>query len=134
MRAAIIFLLILPFPASAGELGRFFFTPQERQAFDAQASGTPATPVANGIGGTVTVSGIVKRSSGKYTAWINGVPYTEADAANRFQFNNRGSGSITVPASGGKNLTLKAGQTGSPQSGQVTEPYQSAPVPPPEAK
>lgn len=60
--------------AYAQEVGRVFFTPQQRQDLDRrrdtnapESSGTPVESL-------VTVNGHVTRSSGKTTTWINGVP------------------------------------------------------------
>jgi len=58
-------------------LGRLFFTPERRAALDRarqlniqeQQQVTPTD--------VVTVNGIVTRSSGKRTTWVNGVPITE---------------------------------------------------------
>jgi len=60
-------------PAAADELGRLFFTPQQRQELDRRrASNVQEKEVV--IESTVTVSGHVARSSGKTTTWVNGVP------------------------------------------------------------
>lgn len=64
--------------ATADEtLGRLFFTPERRQQLDRQRDlnlldkqQIPAEP-------TLTIDGIVTRSSGKSTAWINGIPQHE---------------------------------------------------------
>lgn len=72
-------------PASAaaaddGGLGRLFFTPERRQSLDRQRQlnvhDSPASEDA-----TLTINGVVVRSSGKRTAWINGVAQNENDSA-----------------------------------------------------
>src|SRR5262245_34294205 len=54
-------------------LGRLFFTPQQRQDLDRrrQANIQESAVTANSF---VTVNGQVSRSNGKNTVWINGVP------------------------------------------------------------
>lgn len=60
-------------PAAADELGRLFFTPQQRQDLDRRRdSNLQEKEVV--IESTVTVNGHVTRSSGKTTTWVNGVP------------------------------------------------------------
>lgn len=61
--------------ASAAELGTLFNTPEERDRLDrlrrgepAVAAGTPDSPR------TPQVTGFVKRSDGRNTVWIDGVP------------------------------------------------------------
>jgi hypothetical protein len=72
---ALLLAAALAAPAAAQELGRLFFTPERRQALDRQrevslvehreAAGEPA----------LTIDGVVVRSSGRRTVWINGVAH-----------------------------------------------------------
>jgi hypothetical protein len=67
--------LSVPGPAAAAddELGRLFYTPQQRQELDRRrASNVQEKEVV--VESSVTVSGHVARSSGKTTTWVNGVP------------------------------------------------------------
>jgi hypothetical protein len=67
-------------PAAAQEssdLGRLFFTPERRQLLDRQRElnieaqqDVPDDP-------TLVINGVVSRSSGKRTVWINGVPQND---------------------------------------------------------
>lgn len=59
--------------ASAQELGRIFFTPQQRQDLDRRRN-LNVTESEVVVESLVTVNGHVTRSSGKTTTWINGVP------------------------------------------------------------
>jgi len=94
-----------PVPAAADEnLGRLFFTPQQRQDLDRrrQANAQETATSANSL---VTVNGQVSRSLGKTTTWINGVPQANArkppDPAQ-----------VTLPGGEGEaSVTLKIGQT-----------------------
>jgi hypothetical protein len=71
--------VMLPAAAAAqgSELGRLFYTPQQRTELDkrrvsnvpAQAEAAPVVQQPN-----VTLNGYVGRSSGKTTTWVNGVP------------------------------------------------------------
>ena len=80
--STLILLCAIPAPTLAEDsLGRLFFTPERRQAMDRQRqlnplgtteSAAPETP-------TLTINGVVTRSSGKRTVWINGVAQNEKD-------------------------------------------------------
>src|SRR3974390_1439664 len=76
-------------PAKSLELGRLFYTPEQRGDMDrkrytkppapkieAPAAAAPA-PVAPSSPHTVTLEGYVSRSSGHSTEWVNGVPQND---------------------------------------------------------
>jgi len=86
------------------ELGRLFFTPQQRRELDRrrQLNIQEATvvPVKE-----LTVNGQVSRSSGKSTTWINNVPQHDA-------YPTRDPARVTLPGDEGEPpLSLKIGQT-----------------------
>ncbi len=56
--------------ASAAELGRLFFTPEQRAEF---AFEQLQTNTGNANSNTLKVNGIVQQQGGRRTAWINGV-------------------------------------------------------------
>lgn len=58
-------------------LGRLFFTPERRQALDQQREMNISEPTNEDP--ALTLNGIVTRSSGKRTAWINGVAQNERE-------------------------------------------------------
>lgn len=61
-------------------LGRLFFTPEKRLALEHQRlSNIQETQTLEGA--TMSLDGIVQRSSGKSTVWINGRAQDEHDAA-----------------------------------------------------
>ena len=60
---------------AAPPLGRLFFTPERRQTLDRQRQfKVPDRPELNAEP-TLTINGVVTRSSGKRTVWINGVAH-----------------------------------------------------------
>jgi hypothetical protein len=71
-------------PAAATDVGRLFYTPQQRAELDHKRA-TNAVEAEVVVERLVTVNGRVSRSSGKTTTWINGVPqydtYTGGDPA-----------------------------------------------------
>jgi hypothetical protein len=72
----LLLLLALPASASAAALGRLFYTPEQRSGLEqarqqkraATADGTTAAPKP------LTYDGIVLRSDGRATRWIDGKP------------------------------------------------------------
>ena len=85
LKTLLVSLSLLP-PAIAPlaaeeELGRLFFTPERRQLLDRQRlmniQSRPEIPEDP----TLTINGVVARSSGKRTVWINGVAQNENDVA-----------------------------------------------------
>ena len=60
-------------PCTAQELGRLFFTPEQRSALDARRKARmPDRPaVAVVASPTMRLDGYVKRSGGKSTVWVN---------------------------------------------------------------
>jgi hypothetical protein len=99
--------------AEAQQLGRLFLTPQERQELDrkrAVSGVATAAPQEE----AVTVNGVVRRSSGKTTTWINGVPHDDAHRPSP-------TGRIALE-SGTTTVGVKVGQTLDRASGTVTDP------------
>ena len=80
--STLILLCAIPAPTLAEDsLGRLFFTPERRQAMDRQRQLNPlgTTESASSETPTLTINGIVTRSSGKRTVWINGEAQHEND-------------------------------------------------------
>ena len=129
-------------PASAEPptLGRLFFTPAERVHLDelrrkppappqvavtTQPEAVPAAPTPQYI----TVNGVVRRSDGNSTVWVNNKPVTgqrSEDGVVVTPSGTRGSGNVTlrVPETG-RTIDLKVGQQVEVRSGQVQEGYES---------
>src|SRR5262245_57720428 len=96
-------------------LGRLFFSPQQRQDLDRrrQANIQESAVTVNSF---VTVNGQVSRSNGKNTVWINGVP----------QETSRKPGDparVTVQGGEGEpSINVKVGQTLDRVRGEVKDP------------
>jgi hypothetical protein len=122
-------------PASAQErLGRLFFTPAQRASLDVarsqraraavatEKSEVEATPVPQ----TITYSGVVRRSDGKTTVWINNQPVHDRESAGAAAIVGRvradGSVTLQVPQSG-RSVSLKPGQSVELLTGAVEEGY-----------
>ncbi|TMH93211.1 MAG: hypothetical protein E6H42_03540 [Betaproteobacteria bacterium] len=104
--------------AAQQNLGRLFFTEQERQDLDRRRQAN-IQETAVVVESTVTVNGQVSRSSGRSTTWINGVPQESArkplDPAR-----------VTLPGGeGAPSVTLKIGQTLDKVRGEIRDPAAS---------
>lgn len=123
-RRTIVLLAILTIaPAQAETLGRLFHTPEQRALLDQTRRSTPAgvlspdSSTADTPG--VMVNGIVTRSDGKRSTWVNGrMEHGAGDA--------RGSVRMTLPNG---EVQLRVGQHIDPATGQVTESYRRVPPP-----
>ena len=124
--ASLALLPLLPLaaqgPASAqnasaghGELGRLFFTPQQRQELDRRRQlNIKESPEAIQED-KLTVNGLVSRSSGRTTTWLNRVPQNDT-------YHPLGSGA--VPIRSGENepqVPLKVGQSLDRTRGSVSD-------------
>ena len=66
-------------PVQAQSLGRLFFTPEKRAALDRQRQLNLTQARDSGEDSSIlTINGVVQRSSGKSTTWINGSAIDES--------------------------------------------------------
>lgn len=93
--------LTIAAPVAAEELGRLFFTPQQRAQLE--AGSTPADDSASHD--SLTVNGIVQKHGGARTVWINGV----AKSAGKSDERSPASLPLTVPGQS-KPVRIKVGQ------------------------
>jgi len=114
-------LLVLSIALSQGlhaqELGRLFFTPEQRDALDARRRArVPDKPAPTPIvASPVTrLDGYVRRSDGRSTVWVNGDTLDDSRA--------QADGRVSVPVGeGGARVRLKPGEMLDRGSGEVTD-------------
>jgi hypothetical protein len=107
-------------PCSAQEVGRLFFTPEQRQALDARRRARlpdrPNAPVTTSP--TTRLNGYVSRENGKSTVWVNGEPLPEsASEAPRIN----ASGRVGVNVESGARATLRPGEVLDRGTGEVKD-------------
>lgn len=120
----LIALLLTAGPAASAEpLGRLFFSPAERAALDQARAHQPGS-LSAATHGEISLSGYVRRSSGKTTTWINSVPQHDAAASPT-------TSGVPIRLPSGRQITLKPGQSYDQVRGEIREGYQGVPVIPP---
>jgi hypothetical protein len=139
---AVIGLALSNVEARGQGLGRLFTTPEERQMLEALrreppaesqpqvADEAPPEPAPMAVPG-VTVNGVVYRSRGNNTVWVNGVNSFDGDlGSQQVNVSTRGQPrpgvAVQLPR-GRPGALLKPGQTLDTAAGQVTDLYQREP-------
>ena len=113
--------------AQAQDLGRLFFTPEQRAALDARRKArVPDKPAATPVteSPVTRVNGAVQRGSGRSTVWVNGEMIPENAQPDSARVTPRGSkpGSVSVPL--GENAPprdLRVGEALDRGSGEVRD-------------
>ncbi|PHV23235.1 hypothetical protein CSQ92_09645 [Janthinobacterium sp. BJB446] len=118
--------------AQAQQLGRLFLSPEQRTQLDAQRYGPPpsdpalaaaAPPPPPPPAPPVELNGVVQRSSGHSTVWLN--QEVQNEPHNRLADGKPGT--LTLRLSNGQVVLLKPGQRYDPASGTVTEVQETPP-------
>ncbi len=121
---ALAVLLVLPAaPCAAQELGRLFFTPEQRDALDARRKArVPDKPAAAEVAApTLRLDGYVKRSGGRSTVWVNGESISEGTSAGSPRIDSGDSRvSVTVGDSPAR-VQLKPGEVLDRGNGEVRD-------------
>lgn len=153
-------LLVAAQPAPGGDaasrgaappstLGRLFYTPEQRAAMDQErrallARGTrpSAKPVARAkpveaaepapVSSTYTLQGILRRSDGEATVWINNEAVSEGMGERGIARGSLADESADLRlGENGRRVRLRVGQSVNSSSSRVAEPYQRPPAPAP---
>jgi hypothetical protein len=123
-------LLFIAFVLSAGplqaqELGRLFFTPEQRAALDARRKArVPDKPAAAVVvSPTTRLDGYVKRSQGPSTVWVNGEGLLETSPeAPRIGATRRDDGRVSIGVGeSGARVGLKPGEVLDRGTGEVRD-------------
>jgi len=115
LAAVLLFAGAIDSATAVDNLGRLFFTPQQRQDLDRRRQANIQESAAT-VNSLVTVNGQVSRSNGKNTVWINGAPQ---------ETSRRPADPSRVSVQGGEgepSINLKIGQTLDRVRGEVKDP------------
>jgi len=123
---AMLLALLLPcFAARAQELGRLFFTPDQRAALDARRKArVPDKPAAapQAESPITRVNGAVQRSGGRSTVWVNGEAIPEGAAVGQPAPHAGNPGRVTLPAGeSAQRYDLRVGESLDRGSGEVRD-------------
>ena len=125
-------LFVAPVAAEEPPLGRLLLTPEQRAALDvarrnkiradATHKAKPAPAERD-----VTLNGVVKRSDGESTVWVNGRPVeSETDDGTRVYVLAGARASVVIrTADAGRTFKLKVGQRADLVTGKIAESYES---------
>jgi hypothetical protein len=127
-----IAMLVSP-PVIGDDLGRLFFTPEQRAALDARRKARiPDKPAAVVVESPVTrLDGIVSRGGGKSTVWVNGEPVPEGVNPEGLRVRPRrtDSGRVTVEIGQTDNqVDMKIGQSFDRATGEVRDSLEGGEV------
>ena len=119
------FVLILFFGnAQAEELGRLFFTPEQRAALDARRKArVPDRPAMTSVvSPTTRLDGYVKRSGGRSTVFVNGEALLEGTADAPVVDPDRRGGRVPVAGGDGRpRVELRPGEVLDRDTGAVRD-------------
>lgn len=140
-----VFLMLLPSLGMAAEqaLGRLFFTPEQRARMDVARQQERSIKIDTDqqenapLDVNITLNGVVTRSDGKSTVWINNREQSGDKAGSAIAVPGRGkpAGQVSVTTPDAKrSIPLKVGQSLDLNSGQVEEAYRRTPSVPASAE
>ena len=124
-RAAALLLacaLLAPRALLAQELGRLFFTAEQRDALDARRRARlPDKPETLAPSPTTRVDGSVKRSLGKSTVWVDGAAVPEGTQPEGLRIRRSGDPSrvTVIVGEDGRRVELRVGETLDRATGEV---------------
>ena len=129
MKSRALFLgmaMVVSSPVIGDDLGRLFFTPDQRAALDARRKARiPDKPATVVVESPVTrLDGIVSRGGGKSTVWVNGEPVPEGVNPEGLRVRPRRSDSGRVNVDIGETdsqVDLKIGQSFDRATGEVRD-------------
>ena len=125
-----VMVAIMPWCASnsAETLGRLFFTPAQRSTLDAgKQLATPRKAAPSGPRAAM-LNGVVTRSDGESTIWVNGHSVSRSGSPNASaSHSDPAAARVELQGAGGR-VKLKVGQRFDRSTGKVQESYESAPV------
>ena len=111
-------------PASADEtLGKLFFTPERRQALDRQRELNIQETQVIPEEPTLTINGVVTRSSGKQTTWINGVTQNENEKPTGISVStsHKNPGKVLIQPADSPAAKASVGDTVNRNTGETTD-------------
>jgi hypothetical protein len=122
LAALLLCAALAPRAAIAQELGRLFFTPEQRAALDERRRARlPDKPAARAPSPTTRIDGSVRRSSGKSTVWLDGFAVSDGTQPDGLRVYRGGDPSRVTVILGedGRRIDLRVGETLDRTTGEV---------------
>jgi hypothetical protein len=112
-----------PTASAEEELGRLFFTPERRQHLDRQRELNIQEKQALPEDPTLTINGVVTRSSGKRSVWINGVAQNDNEKTSGVAVtpNRKDPGQVVVHSADAPAGKARVGGTVNRTTGEATD-------------
>jgi len=118
---ALVIISIVP-DACAEPLGRLFFTPGQRAMLDRQRqSGVLENYLDILEAGTLKLGGLVKRSDGKTTVWVNGVALHDIPSSSGIKVRLAPRGQALLGVGSEPAIRLRVGETFDRASGETKD-------------
>lgn len=104
-------------------LGRLFFTPEKRQALDYQRQFNIQERQEAQEDQTLTIDGVVTRSSGRQTVWVNGSAVSENDASSNVAVTPapKRPGHVIIQSGESMTTSAKVGETVRRDTGETAD-------------
>ncbi len=118
----LLFVALAPAAVVAQELGRLFFTPEQREALDARRKARlPDKPAVVAPSPTTRIDGSVTRSSGRSTLWVDGntVPDGTQPDGLRIRRGRDASRVTVIVGEDARRIDLRVGETLDRATGEV---------------
>lgn len=118
-----LFAILCPQVNAEDTLGRLFFSAERRQQLDRQRTMNTLDKQPAMVAPTLTVDGIVVRSSGRRTAWINGTPQHESELLSGLTVSARPStpGAIRIESHDLPAAHARVGDAVNSQTGEASD-------------
>jgi len=120
----LLLALVASLPSAAEEpLGRLFFTAERRQQLDRRRQMNGLEQKEPGAESSLTIDGVVVRSSGRRTTWINGAAQDERSPWSSVTATPQAGqpGTIVVRTSDTRTFGARVGDTLNRQTGEVKD-------------
>lgn len=141
-----VVLGLLSLPAQAQTFGKIFSTPEERHSLDLQREAMLAElteaerqaaldkpllvlpePVIEEAPAMIQMGGVVRRSDGSHTVWLNGVPVNERELPANVQLDMLSGLGVLRVRTPTDIFSLRPGQTLNATTGELRESYEVTP-------